>query len=93
MAQLMKTILIILFTLSVSACGKKGLVCSSSYPSPYEVQFPDTQIRKASIAPCDGYTYKAESLDQHRDSFLNSNIVIRLRDEAGNFYLTTFKGQ
>ena len=91
-----KLILVLLvLLLEVVACSKKSeqpVEDCSNYPSPYEVEFPDNSIRKATVSACGGL-YKATDLGQGNATIEANPLVIQLKDKTGMPYLTTFDGQ
>ncbi len=88
-------LVLIVLLLEVVACSKKseqGPEDCTSYPSPYEVEFPDNSIRKSTVSACGGL-YKATDLGQGNATAESNPLVIQLKDKSGNPYLTTFDGQ
>ncbi len=89
-------LVLIVLLLEVVACAKKGEKAPeacTAYPSAYEVEFPDSSIRKASVENC-GDTFKATDLGQGAAVIESSALTIQLKDEkTGIPYLTTFAGQ
>lgn len=87
-------ILTLIFT---SACARSNKTCVS-YPSPYDIRYPQDAIIKSDVAKCDGY-YIATSLESDMPvEYSASTLIVRLEKTnpvSGSVtaYLTDFSGQ
>ncbi len=91
-------LVLIVLLLEVIACAKapkqdRPDAPCKTYASAYEVEFPDSSLRKSNIEACNGL-FKATDLGPNNDVIESQSLIVQvLEPKTGTPYLTIFTGQ